>query len=198
MTAANESSTSPPICGSDGASRSATRPSSARSASTQSCGRSSGPTGPTSTRTCSTVEARRTYRLRARARRAAWRPIERTYSRTRHPGPLPSGHAVRVGNGVVVMRRSANLRAAHGLAGPIAREREVYGGKPASPDTSGPTCAGLARTGTRCLGRRKTCSSGGARLLIVRSTGLWYARELGEVAGIRGGENCLGTPIIWL
>jgi hypothetical protein len=29
----------------------------------------------------------------------------------------------------VVMTRSANLRAAHGLAGPIAREREVYGGK---------------------------------------------------------------------
>jgi hypothetical protein len=68
------------------ASRSATRPSSARSASTLSCGRSSGPTGSISTRTCSMVEARRTYRLRGRA--AGRVATHRTnVLPDRHPGP---------------------------------------------------------------------------------------------------------------
>lgn len=88
MTAATESSASPPICGVRWVSRSVTRASSARSAPTRSCGRSSRPTGSTSTRTCSTVEARRTYRLR---RPSSGRPNERAPSYT--SGPTCAGLA---------------------------------------------------------------------------------------------------------
>ncbi len=150
MTAANESSTSPPICGVRWASRSATRPSSARSASTRSCERSSGPTGSTSTRTCTTVEARRTYRLRRPSSRPrSGPPNERApgpaYGPRCHLCPRPSWRRCRRHD---AFREAA---AAHGLAGPIAREGEVYGGKPASPGTSGPACARLATCRISCF-----------------------------------------------
>jgi hypothetical protein len=94
MTAANESSTSPPICRVRWASRFATRQSSARSASTRSCGRA--------------PRSNLGGRIACGARAAAGVAGHRTNALPgRHPEP-----------GRHLGTRSANLRAAHGLAGP--------------------------------------------------------------------------------
>jgi len=173
MTAANESSTSPPICGVRRASRSAT-------------GRV--PPGP---RRPGAADDRLAQRVRPRPGRAPRSGLAgriacgaRAAGRVaahrtnvlpdRHPGPVaisargPSWQRRRRHDAV------RDPRAAHGLAGPIAREREVYGGKPASPDTSGPTCAGLATSRAERAGPSETCGR--------RSTGSRPAHAIASVA----------------
>ena len=71
------------------------------------------------------------------------------------------------------------------LAGPVAREREVYGGKPASPDTSGPTCAGLANCGTGQPRARVTCLC--ARRGMSSSTQISGPRRSLRRTSARGG-----------